>query len=732
MKLVYFRIGVIVFALSTSSIAHSQLEEIIVTSQKREQTLEEIPIAISYFDGETLERQNVTGVRDLGLSTPSFTAAGGFNPLVTNYIIRGLGSAGTDPGVEQSVGFFIDGIFRSRAAATLGDFLDVERVEVLKGPQGSILGRNTSAGAIVISLKQPEDEFGGELQLDYGRFDTIGTKGSVTGPLSDNVSYRVSGSFRERNEATVENIAGSGSGGYDRTTARGQVLWNISDLSSLRVTVDYSDIDEDCCIPVSNFYPLSGIALLNATGATIPGLPGKPGVVNGVAGVHVDPFDRVVANNSATNTVVDDKGISLHFDHDFEWANFTTIGVYREYESEFVQDYDDTDSLVLDFPGPGGHQSDEYSFEMRLSGEGDFYDWVTGTYYFHQEFNAFRTIESFGIVNQGGDIDIDNYAVFGNTTVRLGERWSMTAGLRYTNEEKEIVFFGSSAVTPFINANTGIPVNLEEDQVIGDLAFSYELGELGSFYLRYGRGYKSPGINLFATGLFISSFEDIGFGSEKSDVFELGSKLRLSDSTSLNLAVYHQQIDDLQVVVGDIRSFSEFVQNVGKAVSSGVDLDLVWQPDDRWLVSGGVGYLKAEYGDFMNGPPPIVTSSNAPFQDLSGEPLLQAPDWSVSGSIGYTLPILNGLDLVTQVDFSYRGAHFVELSNSDFLANDATTLVNFSMLLELPDQWSIQIYAKNITDEEAYSFAVALPVTQGAAATLLEETTWGIVGRVYF
>jgi len=378
----------------------TELEEITVYAQKRAQSILEVPVSVASYDGDLLDQAQVRDLSDLQQVAPSLvfnSSSGATQSILT---IRGIGTAGQNSGLEQSVGVFIDGVYRGRPGSALSDFVDIESVEVLRGPQGTLFGRNTSAGVISVRSKKPSYEHGGSVSISAGDYDYRQIKASATGPLIDDVlAYRLSATWQERDGWMEDDVTGEEFHNRDRTTVRGQLLWDISDETSLRISADYTETDETCCVAAPIFYADSGLALIGGQGAVHPnfgigapmqdGTRGSYGEEAVFTGVYTDPGDNKVnytPGYSPDDSFIDG-GISAELETELsDSLSLTAIVAHRFFETS---PYGDSDQQTADILRGGRSQDiDENSVELRLSYTGDSIDWTAGLFYFDQEIDG--------------------------------------------------------------------------------------------------------------------------------------------------------------------------------------------------------------------------------------------------------------------------------------------------------------------------------------------------------
>ncbi|HJV40903.1 TonB-dependent receptor [Caulobacter sp.] len=356
---------------------NTAIDEIVVTATKREQTLQDVPISVAVTGQQTIERAQVRDLIDLQSVVPSLKVSQ-FNATgQTNFVIRGFGNGNGNDGIESSVGVFIDGVYRSRSAAALDDLPEVERIEVLRGPQSTLFGKNVSAGAISIVTKKPQFEAGGKLEATIGNYNTRQIKGSFTGPLSDTLAVRLSGSLNKRDGFFTNLTTGNDVNDRDRWSIRGDVLWEPTDKTSFRVIADYNKINETCCA-VSSIY--NGPATL-AIGAVLK----KP--ISDTTKV----FDRNVIFNTDPNNTLSGKGVSGQVDHDLGFAKLTAITAYRNQKNASFQDIDFTGADISN--NKTANTIKTFTQEVRLASSGDGpLNWLIGGFYQKEKMDTGRTI----------------------------------------------------------------------------------------------------------------------------------------------------------------------------------------------------------------------------------------------------------------------------------------------------------------------------------------------------
>jgi iron complex outermembrane receptor protein len=448
------------------------IEHIIVTAQKREQSLQDVPIVVTAVSEQLLQDTGVKDIKDLTVLTPGMTVTSTSSEASTTARIRGIGTVGDNPGLESSVGVVIDGVYRPRNGVGFGDLGELERIEVLKGPQGTLFGKNTSAGVINVVTKKPSFDFGSQVEVTAGNYGILEGSASITGPINEKVAGRLFVAARER-DGYLDVNRGNGPRTQredmdrDVVTVRGQMLFNVTDDFNIRLVGDYSERDESCC---------GGVQTVNGPAAA---------AVNALAGGRgVNPqetaFDRVVFLNRGDEQKLEDKGGSAEINYDFGPATLTSVSAYRVWESVNGQDPDFTtvDIWYRDFDGNHATEFRQISQELRIAGETDRISWLVGAFFANEKLDSKQQLQfgsqfrnyiaavtgataspflpylfgatadeqiALAAAYQTGlgqrdlhEQESESWAIFTNNSFRITDALELTVGVRYTNEAKDL------------------------------------------------------------------------------------------------------------------------------------------------------------------------------------------------------------------------------------------------------------------------------------------------------
>jgi outer membrane receptor protein involved in Fe transport len=764
--------------------------EIIVTAQKREQSLQDVPIVVTVLQEEALRDAGVRDIKDLTILTPGLQMVSTSSEATTTARLRNIGTAGENPGLESSVGIEIDGVYRPRAGVGLGDLGEIERIEVLKGPQGTLFGKNSSAGVIRVITKKPEFTPGGSADLTIGNFDAFGVSAGVTGPIvTDLVAGRLS-MVRRKRDGFYDVRVGEGprSASDDQTqdyaSVRGQLLFTPSADLDIRLIADYSRREERCCVAVATEKGPAAAIIDALTGA-------DP--------TPATPWERVAYSNRDTQQEIEDKGISAEVSWTTPWlghARLTSITALRDWKALNGEDSDFTaaDIWYRVADDLNSNRFTQFSQEIRLSGSARNWDWLVGgfyaneqldrnsTHYYgdayepylglllsdgaHPDFVSILTGQPFGTNYSGLNTkslyrqESNSFALFTNQTLRIGSKLSLTAGLRYTREEKILdtsYFNGDSPACaaaldriPTIAAIVGA-TNLEtvlgtlclpwadasfdglvtkqkrrEREWSGEIKASYRFGKGLMVYGGYARGYKAGGFNLDRARKDIGVPEtDTSFGSETVDSFEIGAKATLLEGNLLlDGALFDQTFAGYQLNVFTGISFA--VAGLPEVRSRGADINLLWRtPLSGFTLQGGVTYAETEYGVFK---PPAGLSP-----DISGARLPNAPRWSGALAGTFEWSPAGGLKQRANISALYTSRY--PMSATDLSRTQASILlVNARLGLGTQDdRWTAEIWAQNLTGEEYYQAQFDAPLQPGSSNGFLgNPRTFGVTLRYQF
>lgn len=775
-------------------LAFIDLEEFVVTATKRERNSQELSMALTPFSEAQLEYSGVTDIRDLmAVSSSLFLTSSQAESTGATAKIRGIGTNGDNPGFESAVGVFIDGVYRSRNTVALTELGEVERIEVLRGPQGTLFGRNTLMGLINVITKGPSFETSGYGKIEYGNYNNLRLEAGVGGGLiEDTVAGRIDAVFTERDGFLEDIVSGKDYNNRGRMLTRGQLLIKPGEDSEIRIIADYSDRNEQCCGAVT-LVPGATQGLIQAMGGDLLG----------------DPFDRNVSVNPNRdfNEDVIEWGLSSEFTVDTNAASFTSLTAYRDWESSRGQDIDYT-NLDIAYRDRGGYFQgfETFTQEFRVQSETDWAEWMVGLFYIREDLDyrdALRYGAAFegyanglvsgnplsgfysglthlppgqvfpegdGVVEDSFLQKVDSWALFTHNHIHVTEDFEITLGLRYTEETKEMeadLRSRNRACSPTFLANLGGAVaagllppqaaptvsglaclpfvnpfldgnytdTLAEDRWSSTISGAYHLNEDHMLFAGYSRGFKAGGYNLdraiLANPLLggIPSASDLEFGEEVVDSFELGGKFALLENRA-NLNATLFYTDLQDFQLVSFTGTSFVLENIEKVTSKGFELETTARLTNELTLRSGVTYADTRYGVH-------ITNEN-----LAGRQLTNAPKWSFTGAATYEHDLNNTWRAFAHIDLRYMSS-FNTGADLDIEKMQASFAVFNGRigLAQLNNDWGIELWAKNLFNKDYIQIAFDAPIqgsgtgpgsTQTFAAFLGNPRTVGVSLRKQF
>ena len=703
------------------------LEEIVVTARKREESLQETPISVTAFSADALQQANMIDLRDIGKYTPgmSFTSYGMGSSEAGAMFLRGIGQSDhmvtTDPGV----GLYIDGVYVGRNQGAALDLLDLERVEVLRGPQGTLFGKNTIGGAVNLVSRKPGMENGGEVELtvgDNGRFNVLAA-GELA--LGERTALRAGLQSKKRDGVGEQIFTGDESGDEDSLSARAQLFWQ-GDAAEFSLAADMSRARQ-AAMPHSFYAHASwlGISTCYARGA------GAQPYVPCPSGVEGDPFDSYSLDD--LDTEQDLFGLSATWSWDFnDRLSLKSITAYRDMEYLGNLEFDGAPQVVIHYLESG--KSDQFSQEFQLVGQNDAgtLNWIAGAYYFTEDGYNLQDDDQFGALDQRrSDVETSSYALFGQGTLDLTERASLTAGLRYTKEDKdyEVVYRSLDANGQQTLNEQGQPVyrvaptSLEDawSAVSGTASIQYKLAEEAMLYATYSRGFRSGG---FAARPSRPSSVGV-YDPEYVDMYEVGLKAdALGNRLRANIALYTSDYDDYQAQVNALAdAFDTRTLNAAKAEIDGLELELTALLSANARVLGSFSYTDAQIAKVDIDP-----SLNANFAKGSRLPYVSKYSYSISPQVD--LPMPGGGSLLLRADYAYRSAFFGQIANAPEEREGGYGLFNARVEYLSPDEnWSLAAYGINLADKKYTRVRNYFPGFIGFALWNTDRREFGIKAR---
>ena len=691
---------------ATDGASTYELEEIVVTAQKREQSLADVPIAVTALTADALEARGIDSISDLQFFVPTLQVT---NFQAVSFVaIRGIGMENTTSGGDPGVTLHLDGVYLGRPVASFFDQFDIERMEVLRGPQGTLYGRNATGGSINVIPKKPGDELEAYADFTYGKFDRKRARGILNLPLGEGLATRATVTYEKR-DGFQKNLfpGGTRANDADNVYLRGQVRADLGESADFLLAVNFSDVSGVGPTPeVRNPFlriPSPSPVPLRPSMNAVNDL--KPHLVTKDTPEHID-----MGFFNLAGTLTWDLGATT-------FKSITSFG-HTEYNSLSDSDGSGEFASALQIV----EDTDQLSQELQLaSNDGGDWEWIVGAFYFHESSERFSFFFDPKILNNfaksplaapfsmspriqrfkplfdpgfiaGGDVTADSVALFGQASYDLTAELRLTGGVRVTYDEKRSKSI--LVVSPLVPGGgpptiADVPAKGNWLQPTGKFVVQwFPTGGDTNFYASYSRGYKSGGINLQAPQRPV-------IDPEKINAAEIGLKSRLSRTFQLDLSAFRYGITDLQVQTFGL--FGAIIENAADATIKGIELEWRAAPAPGLDLNGSLSWLDATYDNFFNADPFVDITKPI---DLSGKRLNRAPKWTVSGGAQYTFALADGAgDLSLRADVYYQSATFFRPFNLPSDRADNYANLDLRLFYTSPDETvTAEVYATNVTD----------------------------------
>ena len=724
--------------------AATLIEEVVVTARKRVESLVDTPIAITAISGGAMEARGMTQLSDIAATTPSLTfvdvtSVTGSSSASVVYI-RGVGQSFATATSEPGVGIYVDGVYMARNVGQVFNIVDLERVEVLRGPQGTLFGRNTVGGAISIHTKKPTDEFSISGSVTAGNYDRLDGKMIVNGALTDDLFAKLSVGRFTRDGMVDRPTDGLNQGNRDRTAARLAFRWLPSDNLELNLAVDGTVAREDgtpsllrtivwnsgifnpaglplappgstdssqYAINVPFDYPVDNLVLENNyiinyfaglscfSGFGEPWNPGADQTNPACYGSQYQ-LETERKNMGTYDTKSEDDVWGVTFSLDYEFSNFSlkSITAYRDSKSTYGRDADGSPLTIYHYSGLMDQTQFSQEFQLIGTALSDKLDWVVGAYYLEEEVVnpepvVFTTIEFVS----GGNTDNTSYAAFVQGTYNLTEKLDITGGIRYTRDEKDSLplqpFTANYTPNPAFNpGNLVLPdvtVSQEFTQTTPMVNLAYRVTDDLMTYATYSEGYKSGGATFRIFPIFP---ETPLYGPEEVKSFEIGAKYE-KNGYRINLAAFSMDYDNIQVSI--FTNIAPVIKNGGEGEVSGFELEAFLPLTDNLFLEGSFSYLDAEYTAIDPGATEISLNSK----------FAMTPETQASISVSKIFTLNGGAEIVPRVEWHYTADRYNDATNTPDLMQPSFDLVNAMVAWNSANgKYGITVGVENLTDED--------------------------------
>ena len=732
-------------------------DTIVVTATRREETLQDVPIAVSAFTGADLQELSVSNIGDVSQYTPNLAQTSGPSGGNDGYFfIRGVGQVDSNPASDPGVGVYIDEVYLGRIQGSSFDVLDIARVEVLRGPQGTLFGRNTIGGAINVVTADPGEEFGGNVRVAAGTRDLAELIASVDLPLSDTFGMNVAAFSRHQDGWVTSRTTGATYGDVENLGARIKAVWEPAETFKLTLVGDTARTDGSAAPTIAQGFnqfansPNPGVI----TGGSPLGVPFPTDMFNDVA-----PNLETSFQSNAPISETETGGLAAIATWNLGAVTLKSITSYREMTQFVTNDFDGSGYTFFD--NFFDSKQNQISQEFQMSGEAaeGRLEWLGGLYFFEEESDhvngicqgtntgipgvAVRNDGRCLLNNQAFTLDVSSWAAFGNATWAFTDALSVTLGLRLTNEEKEQQFdffldnsagiFNFAGIPPLViptlsprNPALTIPTLYTDDweSLTSRLVVDYVLNDQVNLYASYSEGFKSGGFNGRPNPNPTGQFSEVQtYDPETLETFELGFKGDYG-RVRANAALFHSIYDDIQILVIDPATAFLDIDNAGEAEMTGLELEVFANPVDPLTFMASVGYIDASYNEVN----PLAAGIS-----LNNE-LPVTPEWTVHLGAEYEVDLATAGALRLRADYSWRSDVFFQAENALFDKGEEVGLLNLRATYTLPSQMtSISVFGRNVTDETYLSNAQDVRGPLGVAPAQLGETAeWGVELSVDF
>jgi len=706
------------------------LEEIVVTAQKRSERLQDVPLAVSALSADALEQSQINSTAGMANLVPSLTYTQSTSDLNNNVRIRGVGTALFNAGLESAVSFVVDGVVMSRQGQGFQDLIDVERVEVLRGPQGTLFGKNATAGVINIVTKRPSQDFEGVAEIGIAEQGEYRARASVSGPISETVAARLTGYYTDNRGYVYDYGRDKHVYGGRDVGVRGKVEWQATENLNILFTADARDSNSDCCQPIPYLTTNSVLA--------------------GIRSPVVASSDNRTVSSGDTKTFSNSNqaGGSIEANLDVGDHTLTSITAYRSWKLENNVDVDGFDSatpLYLPFGngyfGVNGGTADirQFTQELRLTSPGgEPLTYTFGLFYFNLDLDRAFTRRVGGCVTPGtaygqpcassyfsssnhdANTKTDNYAAFGQAEYELTDALSAFGGFRL---QRETVSYSGTryGTAPYAGdrllfaASTGSG-EVSDTDLSGKAGLKYEIDRNAQTYFTWSRGYKGRGFDVELTANFV---DQEAVKPETVNSYELGWKQQAFDGRlTVNSALFYAKYQDLQVQ-STIAPNVSVPTNAGSSISKGAEVEFQARPASGWSINGGVTYLSAKFDadriacalPAQAGAVTLASGAAEPtntcfklgsgtVQNVRGGTLPNAPRWRGNINVRYEDEVATDWDGFVQVGFNTQSDSTFSLEQDEGLTQGGYSTVDLSFgVLTQDERYQLTLYVRNLTDK---------------------------------
>lgn len=675
-------------------------DDIVVTATRRAEPLQKVPVAISVVDGSVLRTENRANIQGIAAVVPSLNFRTVASAKDQALFIRGLGTVSTSPGVEPTVSTVIDGVVLARQGQASMDLMDVDRIEVLRGPQGTLFGKNASVGAVNIVTRDPSNEMHGFIDAaHYSGGSEWRLRGGVSGPLAgDKLAIGITGAYSHYNGNVTNVWDGSKVNGFENAGARVKLQFTPNENVKLSLIADYSN--------ATSTTPQGVVTRTYRTAYPTNVVTQNPNFVTALQPVVASADNRLINSNYYTRAKDKNYGLSAQLDWSLGDFVLTSITAWRGWTNTQYQDQDRLAAPTTAYAqlhDVGNLNFDQYSQELRLaSPKGKLIDYQVGLFYFQgddaERYQRTTTLGSGASILGVADYGTSNksYAGFGEANVHFSDNFRATLGARVTKDKLTYNFNRTStSPTPVSGIQIGFASagDTSSTGFSGRAGLQYDLSPSVMSYFTYGRGYKGPAYNLSFSML---AQDTLALKPETSNAFELGIKSRLfGNRVRFNVAGFIDKFENYQVNFFDTYNGSPVTRliNAGKVSTRGLEVDMAYQASSAFTLSAGGAYTDAHIDSFNC---PAGTNSSC---QVNGMPLPYAPKWKGNVRASYEIPLTGDLALRASTDVNAQSRVQYSINQTPDTVQSSFGIWNASLGLIKHDQWDVNLVVKNITDK---------------------------------
>ncbi|WP_041523206.1 TonB-dependent receptor [Gilvimarinus agarilyticus] len=680
--------------------AQSVIEEVLVTAQKREQDLQDVSVAVSAFSGDAIEKMGFEEGLDITQQVPNMNFFAIFGEASSPSVsLRGISLVNFSDSWESPVSIYVDDVYRGNPAGSAIQLFDLQRVEVLRGPQGTLYGRNTTGGLVHYVSRKPTEELDAAASVSYGSYDETVVEGMISGPLTDGIRGRVALKKTDNEGWQTNTVTGEKLNDTDSFGYRAQLDFDLTDDAGLLLNVHGSEADQQSV----GFAHMGYLESVGDNAATCSVSRIHDGLctsntfqMTGAEAVNGQFDPEHVASGAADGlqTKIDTFGVSATLDWVLEPFTVTSITAYEELD-KFLQDDGDGTEVVF-FDEQYSVDAEQYTQELRLNGSTNASRWVGGVYYYKDDRGLITQAPTTadGLWHQEVvSLDSESWALFGQYEYDIFDEWTLILGARYTEEERDFVQDAGPSFYPEIDATR----DFSDDALTGRIGLDWRPTDYSLAYVSLSTGFKSGG---FSGSYNASEEATLPVNSEDVVNLEVGYKTSFADGRiKLNTAAFTYEVEGYQAQVFLTVADGSVITNAGDVTGTGAEVELTAQVTDNFELIGGLGLLKTEFDSDQ------VFLVAGDEYTLDGNELPSAPALTYNLVGRYYIPLGSAGELALQADYAWQDDHYLQIENDPYSKHDAYGIANAKVSwLSASERLTVEAFVKNATDEEYFTY----------------------------